>query len=88
MLKFESAKLIIPYLNHFQQPIFELLVMLNILEIPTKYTWRSTSFQKIGTLHAVTFLTESSDTYFSANTTRFSKQLSLKHLPEHILSIS
>ena len=62
--------------------------MLNILEIPKKYTWQSTSFKKIGTLHAVTSLTESSDIYFSANTTRFSEQLSLKHLPEHILSIT
>ena len=62
MSKFESSKLIIPYLAHIQQPRFEPLVMFNISQIPKKYIWWSTSFKKIATLHTATSITLNSVT--------------------------
>ena len=68
-----------PYLNHILRSKFELLVKLNISQIPQKSIRWSTYFKKLVTLHTVNSLTVNScHKYFSANITRFSEQLPLK----------
>ena len=69
--------------------------MLNIWYIPKKYIWRSNLFKKIVTLHTVTDFTANSVKntfqkfcFFICFTNKFSEELSLKHLQEHILPMS
>ena len=88
MSKFESFKLTVPYLNHIQQSrsncylcrIFRKFLRIYLAEHFVRKKCDSTycNFLNIKFRHR----------YFFANITKFSEQVSLKHLQEHILLMS
>ena len=88
MLKLESSKLIIPYLNHIQQPRFVLFVMLNISQF-FRNIFGGGLVPKLPSLHPVTFFTVNTVTDgFLHILKSFQKLSSLKPSSKHILSMS
>ena len=62
---------------------------MNISQILKKHIWRRASFRKNRDSSYCYFLDEKLyHGYFSANMTKFLKQLPLSHLKKHILSVS